>query len=63
MTAADVVPYLTDIVDASERIRQKMADTSLEAFKQDWEKQWLIERGMQIVSEASRRLSGAYRRR
>ena len=27
---------------------------SLEAFEGDWQKQWLVERGVEIVSEASR---------
>jgi len=28
----------------------------LEAFEQDWQKRWLIERGLEIISEASRHL-------
>jgi uncharacterized protein with HEPN domain len=28
----------------------------LETFEADWEKQWAIERGVEIISEASRRL-------
>ena len=39
-----------------ERVRGLLADMSLEAFKADWEKQWAIERGVEIISEASRRL-------
>lgn len=34
-----------------------MRDTSLEAFEIDWQKQWLVERGVLIVSEASRHLT------
>ena len=30
---------------------------SLEEFEADWEKQWLVERGVEIVSEASRHLT------
>lgn len=30
---------------------------SLEAFEGDWERQWLVERGVEIISEASRRLT------
>lgn len=29
----------------------------LDGFEADWEKQWLIERGVEIISEASRRLT------
>jgi hypothetical protein len=27
-----------------------MADVSLEAFENDWQRQWLVERGVEIVS-------------
>ena len=30
---------------------------TLEAFEQDWEKRWLVERGIEIISEASRHLT------
>ena len=30
---------------------------SIEAFEADWEKQWLVERGVEIISEASRHLT------
>ncbi len=33
-----------------------MADISLEAYETDWQRQWLIERGIEIISEASRHL-------
>lgn len=29
---------------------------SLEAFENDWQRQWLVERGVEIISEASRHL-------
>ena len=56
MARSSVTPYLTDIVEAIERIRDKVGNTALEAFELDWEKQWIVERGIEIVSEASRRL-------
>jgi uncharacterized protein with HEPN domain len=28
---------------------------TLEAFEQNWEKRWLVERGIEIISEASRK--------
>lgn len=49
-------PYLTDIVDAIERVRGLLGDMPLETFEADWEKQWAIERSVEIISEASRRL-------
>ena len=30
---------------------------SLEAFENDWQRQWLVERGIEIVPEASRHLT------
>jgi uncharacterized protein with HEPN domain len=57
MTEHTASPYLTDIVDAITRVRGLLGDMPLETFKDDWEKQWAIERGVEIISEASRRLS------
>ena len=45
-----------DIVEAIERIRHVLGDMPLETFEKDWERQWLVERGVEIVSEASRHL-------
>ena len=56
MTGYSASPYLTDIVDAIERVRSLLGDMPLETFTADWEKQWAIERGVEIISEASRRL-------
>jgi uncharacterized protein with HEPN domain len=55
--ARTLIPRLTDVVEAIERIRSVLRDTSLEAFEIDWQKQWLVERGVLIVSEASRHLT------
>jgi len=51
-----VVPYLTDIIEAIERVGEKAGTSTLEEFKADWEQQWIVQRGIEIVSEASRRL-------
>jgi uncharacterized protein with HEPN domain len=32
------------------------SDMPLDVFETDWQRQWLVERGVEIVSEASRRL-------
>ena len=38
----------------AERIRELTAGTDIAAFEEDWQKQWLVERGMQIITEATR---------
>jgi hypothetical protein len=47
---------LTDIIEAIDRVNGVLADVSLEAFENDWQRQWLVERGVEIISEASRHL-------
>lgn len=56
MAARSLIPRLTDIIEAIERVNGVLADVSLEAFENDWQRQWLVERGVEIVSEASRHL-------
>ena len=51
-----VTPRLADIIEAIERIRRVMDGVTLEAFEQNWEKRWLVERGIEVISEASRHL-------
>jgi uncharacterized protein with HEPN domain len=48
---------LADILEAIERIRHVLDSVSLEAFEQDWQKRWLVERGIEVISEASRHLT------
>ncbi|CAN7496254.1 DUF86 domain-containing protein [Bradyrhizobium sp. LjRoot220] len=48
---------MTDIIEAIERVNGVLADVSLEAFENDWQRQWLVERGVEIISEASRHLT------
>ncbi len=57
MAASSFAPRLTDILEAIERIRAEMAGVTIEAFEADWRKRWLVERGVEIISEASRRLT------
>ena len=54
---------LTDIIEAIERIRGVLGEMSLEAFEVDWQKQWLVERGVEIISEASRHLTSELKAR
>jgi uncharacterized protein with HEPN domain len=53
----NLTPPLTDIIEAIERVRLIPGEMPLGAFEADWEKQWLVERGVEIISEASRRLT------
>jgi len=57
------IPRLDDIVKAAEVIRDEMADVPLDAFEPDTRKRWLVERGLEIISEASRHLSSALKSR
>jgi uncharacterized protein with HEPN domain len=56
MAARSRVPPLADMVEAIEHIRTVTAGVTLEGFEVDWQKRWLVERGLEIVSEASRHL-------
>ena len=56
MVASSLIPRLTDIIEAIERISGVLANVSLEAFENNWQRQWLVERGVEIISEASRHL-------
>jgi uncharacterized protein with HEPN domain len=55
--ASSLAPRLTDILEAIERIRTEMAGVTIEAFEADWRKRWLVKRDVEIISEASRRLT------
>ena len=63
MTPSSPVARLTDIVEAIELIREEMAGVTLSAFEHDRRKRWLVERGIEIISEASRRLSAEMKSR
>lgn len=57
MASHPLIPRLTDIIEAVERINEVIGETALDAFEAAWQKQWLVERGIEIVSEASRHLT------
>jgi uncharacterized protein with HEPN domain len=57
MTVRSLIPRLTDIIEAIEHIEGEVRGVSLEMFESDWRKCWLVERGVEIISEASRHLS------
>ena len=56
MIGRSLIPRLTDIIEAIERVNGVLANLSVEAFESDWQRQWLVERGVEIISEASRHL-------
>ena len=57
MAAPALAPRLTDIIEAIENIRSETTGVTLDAFEADWRKRWLVERGVEIISEASRHLT------
>jgi uncharacterized protein with HEPN domain len=63
MSEGSATPRLTDIVEAIGRVSSVLGGMPLEAFELDWQKQWLVERGVEIISEASRRLPDAIKAR
>ena len=63
MAESSPIPRLSDIVEAVELIQTEMAGVSLRDFESDRRKRWLVERGLEIISEASRRLSDALKAR
>ncbi|KJU82012.1 protein containing DUF86 [Candidatus Magnetobacterium bavaricum] len=56
MTKPSPVPRLTDIIEAIELISSEMDGVTPRDFEPDRRKRWLIERGIEIISEASRHL-------
>jgi uncharacterized protein with HEPN domain len=63
MVSRSSLPRLIDIIDAVDLINAEMANVTLDAFETDRRKRWLIERGIEIISEASRHLSAALKAR
>lgn len=56
MPARSLTLRLMDMIEAATRVREMLGDLSLEALEADWQRHWLIQRGVEIISEASRRL-------
>jgi uncharacterized protein with HEPN domain len=57
------IPRLDDIIEAIQRVREVVGDTSFEAFEADWQSRWMVERGVEILSEASRHLTAELKAR
>ena len=54
---------LADMIEAIERIRSIITGLTLEEFESNWRHQWLVQRGMLIISEASRHLDSGIKDR
>jgi len=63
MPPRSLTPRLSDIVEAIGRVRNVMGDMTLDRFEADWERRWLVERGVEIISEASRHLTAELKAR
>jgi len=63
MPDRSLVLRLTDMIEAIERIQSVVSGQSLEEFENSWEHQWLVERGVLIISEESRYLSSELKAR
>lgn len=63
MIGASQEPRLTDIVEAIELIRGETTGLTLDTFEVNKAKRWIVERGIEIISEASRHLSAELKAR
>lgn len=57
MTWDSESPRLTDMIEAIETVLGELDGVSLDSFEADRRKRWIVERGLEIISEASRHLS------
>jgi uncharacterized protein with HEPN domain len=63
MPTRSQIARLTDIIEAIELIRSELAGATLQSLESDIRKRWLVERGIQIISEASRHLNDEMKNR
>lgn len=56
MIGRSSAPALHDIIDAIEHVARTLAGITLEEFQEDLDRRRIVERNVEIVSEASRRL-------
>ncbi len=56
MAKRSVALRLGDMIEAAQRVRAVMDDITLDEFEADWQRHWLVQRGVEIISEASRHL-------
>jgi hypothetical protein len=58
MAASSLAPQLTGILEAIEHIDSEMAGVTIDGFEADWRKCWLVERGVEIISEGEPSFDG-----
>jgi uncharacterized protein with HEPN domain len=63
MHRSSAEPRLKDIVEAIGYVRSDLDGVGLAAFAADRRKRWQVERGLEIISEASRHLPDAMKAR
>jgi uncharacterized protein with HEPN domain len=63
MVSRSPIARLTDIIEAIERMQGVLRDVPLTTFAADWQARWVVERGAEIISEASRWLPGEMKAR
>jgi uncharacterized protein with HEPN domain len=63
MPTRSQIARLTDIIEAIELIRSELAGATLQSLESDIRKRWLVERGIEIISEASRHLNDEMKNR
>ena len=56
MASSSSAARLIDITEAIELIRAELSAMTIQSFQTERREQWLAERGLEIISEASRRL-------
>jgi uncharacterized protein with HEPN domain len=52
----DLAPALHDILQAIERVESATSGKTLEEFSADWRLSYIVQRGIEIISEAARRI-------
>ena len=55
--ARKVEPAIHDILETINRVQTKTAGRTFAEFQADWELRFIVQRAIEIISEASRRLS------
>jgi uncharacterized protein with HEPN domain len=63
MNGRSAVARLTDILEAIGNIRNVTREVTMDRFEADWQKRWIVERGVEIISEASRHLPDEVKKR
>jgi uncharacterized protein with HEPN domain len=63
MPRRSITLRLDDMIEAAARVRETLGELSIEALEADWQRHWLIQRGIEIISEASRHLPARLKER